>query len=187
MGCDHFFTVLSLHGNHPSTPTYLCRRSGGDFLRLAAHEGVRGGPVHSELPLCFGSLSAATSRTLFAQRGTVCSELVFQGYQQTRKKSIHLKKRVLLPMGCWPPSPGGRSGDAGHRRAKPCTAMASYVHRGIRRAGWHLRGRNGDGQLRPPRDQASGLASESAPGVLQRRESSPLEIILFTPRVTMSA
>src|SRR5579883_3374720 len=107
MGCDHFFTVLSLHGNHPSMPTYLCRRSDGDFLRLAAHEGVRGEPVHSELPLCFGSLSAATSRTLFAQRGSVCSEIVFQGYQQTRKKSIHRKKRVLPPIGCWPPSNGG--------------------------------------------------------------------------------
>src|SRR5579883_1125733 len=93
MGCDHFFTVLSLHGNHPSMPTYLCQLPGGDFLRLAAHEGVRGGPVHSELPLCFGSLSAATSLTLFAQRGTVCSEFVFQGYQQTCKKSIRRKKK----------------------------------------------------------------------------------------------
>jgi len=52
-----------------------------DFLRLAAHEGVRGGPIHSELPLCFGSLSVTASRTLFVQRGTVCYELVFQGYQ----------------------------------------------------------------------------------------------------------
>jgi len=43
-----------------------------DFLRRAAHEGVPGGPIHSELSHCFRSLSAATSRTLFAQRGPAC-------------------------------------------------------------------------------------------------------------------
>src|SRR5579883_437384 len=141
MGCDHFFTVLSLHGNHPSMPTYLCRRSDGDFLRLAAHEGVRGEPVHSELPLCFGSLSAATSRTLFAQRGSVCSEIVFQGYQQTSKKSIHLKKRVLPPTGRWPLSPLG------------VAAMLAIAVRSLARR-WPA------SPLHPTRDQGSGLASE---------------------------
>jgi len=80
-----FFMVMSLHGNHPSTPTYLLRftpgRNAEHFLRLAAHEGVPGGLIHSELPLCFGSLSGATSHTLFAQRGSDCYELAFQGYQ----------------------------------------------------------------------------------------------------------
>src|SRR5581483_2498046 len=99
--CDHFFAVLSLHGNHPSLPTYLCRLPGGDFLRLAAHEGVRGGPLRSELPLCFGSLSVATSPTLFAQRGTVfCYNFVFQGYQQPLKKSIRRLTKVPPTFGC---------------------------------------------------------------------------------------
>lgn len=61
----------------------------GDFLRLAAREGVRGGPIHSELSLCFGSLSGATSRTLFVQRGTVSDEIVVQAYQRIGKKSMH--------------------------------------------------------------------------------------------------
>lgn len=50
-----------------------------DFLRSAAHEGVLRELHHSELPLCFGSLLGATSRTLFAQRGSACDRLVFTG------------------------------------------------------------------------------------------------------------
>lgn len=68
--------VMVLHGNHPSTPTYHVQfdkhiaNIAHDFLRQAAHEGVRGELHHSELPLSFGSLSVATSRTLFVPRGS---------------------------------------------------------------------------------------------------------------------
>src|SRR5579885_190256 len=141
MGCDHFFTVLSLHGNHPSMPTYLCRQTGGDFLRLAAHEGVRGGRsipnFHSVSDRCRRPHPVLCS----LNAGQSALNLCFKDTSRPAKSQSVAKKR------------GAES---------PVSLRALPLVRA----------------LFPQRDTHGGL---------QRLESSPLEIIPFTLRVTMGA
>ena len=68
----------------------------GDFLRPAAHEGVPRGLHHSELPLCFGSLSGATSRTLFAQRGSTCNQFASPSIAVARKKVNPASREIFF-------------------------------------------------------------------------------------------